>query len=142
MSIIELPALYIDDVVTIVSSERPLLINRNPGPDEGNVPLDSKIELEIVDVGIAGINRSATSVWVDDELAFEGNGAPEIKPAFNGVGAGVIQTSDTLRIVLAPVVPFESQAVVQVRVVSATMDGQSMDESYSFTVEDRTAPRR
>ena len=82
-----------------------------------------------------------TSVWVDDELAFEGNGAPEIKSAFNGAGAAVIQSSDTLRIVLAPIVPFQSQAIVQVRVVSATIDVQSMDEGYSFTIEDRTAPK-
>jgi phage tail-like protein len=139
--LIELPALYIDEVISVVSSTRPLLINRNPGPDEENVPLTSHIELEIVDSGTAGVRRSATRVWVNEMLAFEGGVAPEIKSAFNGSGSGASQTSDILRIVLVPIVPFESLAVIIVRVVSSTMDGHTLDETYSFTVEDRTAPR-
>ncbi|GMV43549.1 MAG: hypothetical protein AMXMBFR64_52650 [Myxococcales bacterium] len=56
--------------------------------------------------------------------------------------ACVVETADTLRVVLDPLVPFASQAVVEVLVVSATNGGaHALDQSYVFTAEDRTAPR-
>ncbi|MEZ4442334.1 MAG: phage tail protein [Polyangiaceae bacterium] len=53
-----------------------------------------------------------------------------------------MQTGDTLRVVLDPAVPFESQALVTVRVISATIGGaHTLDETYFFLVEDRTPPK-
>ncbi|ATB45938.1 phage tail protein [Corallococcus macrosporus] len=79
---------------------------------------------------------------MDDVLAFEGGASVEVAPAFAGPLAEVRQTADTLRVVLHPAVPLASQATVSVRVVSATAGGENLlDETYTFTVEDRTAPR-
>jgi phage tail-like protein len=75
-------------------------------------------------------------------LAFEGGALTEIAPAYAGPLAAVVQTSDTLRVVLHPVVPLTSLATVRVRVLAQAMGGgASLDEVYSFVVEDRTAPR-
>ena len=142
MPILELPGLYVDTVAAIVALPRPALVNRDPGPDETGVPIDSRIALEIVDTGLDGPDKNPTRVWVDGTLAFEGGASPELKPGFDGAQAAVIQTADTLRIVLHPLVPFSSEALVQVRVVSATVGGaHGLDETYSFRAEDRTAPR-
>lgn len=142
MPALELPALYVDNVAAIVAVSRPLLVNRDPGPDEAGVPIDARVALDIVDPGPDGVDRAATRIWIDAALAFEGGAAPEVKPGFDGPGATVVQTSDTLRVVLAPAVPFASQATVAVRVVSATAGGaHALDEIYSFEVEDRTAPK-
>ena len=139
---VSLPTLVADDVVLAVATARPLLINRDPGPDEADVPIDTALALELVDPGPDGIDRATTRVWVDGHLAFDGSATPEIAPAFAGPAAGVTQSSDTLRIVLAPVVPLASQAEVHVRVASAVAGGgPALDQTYSFTVEDRTAPR-
>ncbi|WP_226993977.1 Ig-like domain-containing protein [Myxococcus hansupus] len=89
-----------------------------------------------------GIARAATRVWVDEFLAFEGGADVEVQPAFAGPLAEVTQTGDTLRVVLHPAVPLDSQATVSVRVVSATAGGAHLlDDTYTFTMEDRTAPR-
>ncbi|MCP3104247.1 phage tail protein [Myxococcus sp. K15C18031901] len=142
MATVELPALYVDTVSLFAETRRPLLLNRAPGPEEADVPVDAALELELVDVGADGIARATTRVWVDDVLAFEGGASVEVAPAFAGPLAEVRQTADTLRVVLHPAVPLASQATVSVRVVSATAGGEHLlDETYTFTVEDRTAPR-
>ena len=55
MPAVELPALYVDNVAAIVAIERPVLVNRDPGPGETGVPLESAIALEVVDPGPDGI---------------------------------------------------------------------------------------
>ena len=141
MPSIELPALYINSVIALTGITRPSLINRDPGPDETEVPLDSTVALEIVDPGSAGVDRDQTHVWVDGVLAFEGGATEEIKTAFSGPREEVIETADTLRIVLDPQTAFSSQAQVQVHVVSATHDGEPLDQTYFFIAEDLTRPK-
>jgi phage tail-like protein len=142
MAAVELPGLYVDNVASIVAVERPLLVNRDPGPDEVGVPLDWPVALEVLDPGADGINRAATRVWVDGQLAFDGGAAPELQPGFDGPHADVVESADTLRIVLDPTTPFASLATVEVRVVSATVGGEhALDETYTFRAEDRTAPK-
>lgn len=142
MPAVELPGLYADNVAAIVAVERPLLVNRDPGPGETGVPLEWPIALDVLDPGSDGIDRAATRVWVDGELAFDGGGVPEHQPGFDGPRAAVLETADTLRVVLDPLVPFASEAIVEVRVVSATAGGaHALDETYTFRAEDRTAPR-
>ena len=96
----ELPALLVDAVASVAALDRPVLVNRDPGPDELAVPIDASVALELVDPGPDGIDRAATRVWVDGAPAFVGGGAPEVQPGFDGSDAGVVQTADTLRVVL------------------------------------------
>jgi phage tail-like protein len=139
---LELPALYVDTVAAQVAPERPILVNRDPGPGELGVPLEWSVALEVVDPGPDGIERSATRVFVDGSLAFEGGGVPEIKPGFDGPRAIIEEAPDTLRIVLDPLEPFSSEAVITVRVVSTTVGGgHTLDATYTFVAEDRTPPR-
>ena len=135
---IELPSLHVDDIVVVTAPTRLVLINRDPGPDEVSVPLDWTIGLEVVDIDTDGVDQVATQVWVNDVLAFDG----EVLSGYDGARAQVVQTADTLRIVLDPTVPFESLAIIEVRVVSQTNGGvHPLDQTYTFTAEDKTAPR-
>jgi len=135
---IELPSLQVDDVVAVIAPTRLVLINRDPGPDEAGVPLDWTIGLEVVDVGTDGVDLAATQVWINGALAFDGG----VLPRYDGARAQVVQTMDTLRIVLDPAAPFESQTTIEVRVVSQTTGGvHALDQTYTFTAEDKTAPR-
>ena len=142
MPAFELPALFVDDVAAVVASDLPVLVNRDPGPGEQGVPIDAHVALDLVDPGTDGIDRARTQVWVGGVLAFDGAAVPEIQLGFGGVGALVTVTADTLRIVLQPTSFFGSEALVEVRVVSETLGGaHAIDATYSFTAEDRTAPR-
>ena len=142
MALLELPGLVVDNVAAVIAAARLLLVNRDPGPAEDGVPIDSAVALELVDTGADGVARGATRVWLGGVLAFEGGAVPELKPGFDGPRAGVVETADTLRVVLDPTAPFDSQEVVAVRVSSATVGGgELLSESYTFTAEDRTAPK-
>jgi phage tail-like protein len=138
MATLELPRLQIDSVALTASTGRPLLINRDPAPDEVGAPIDSLVSLELVDSGPDGVDRAGTRVWLDGVLAFDGNPTP----GFAGPLASVTQTADTLRIILQPAQWLASLSNVAVRVVTRTVGGvHALDEIYRFTVEDRTAPR-
>ena len=142
MSTLELPALYVDSVALVVSTPRLVVVNRDPSPGETDVPVDATLALELIDTGADGVNRASVHVWVDGVLAFDGGALPEIAPGFAGPLAEATQSADTLRVVLHPVVPMASLATVSVRVAGQTVGGAaSVDEVYSFVVEDRTAPR-
>lgn len=142
MSELELSALYVSAVELSADDERLLLVNRDPGPGEIGVSIDAALALELVDSDAADIDRGTVRVWVDDELAFDGRATPEVTPAFAGPLVDVVSSSDTLRIVLHPVMPFASEALVTVRVVARTLDdAASIDAVYAFAIEDRTAPR-
>ena len=78
MANLELPGLYVDTVAAQLAGDRPILINRDPGPGEMGVPLEWFIALDIVDPGPDGIDRAVTRILVDGVLAFEGGGAPEL----------------------------------------------------------------
>jgi phage tail-like protein len=142
MAEIELPTLSIDAIAAIVASSRPILANRDPAPGEKAVPLRTAVALEVIDPGVDGVDRTATKIWVDGVLAFDGAQAPPVSPAFAGARASVVETVDTLWIVLDPALPFASQAHVTVRVLSGTKGGAAaLDETYGFEIEDRTAPK-
>jgi len=142
MSAVELPALCIDGVVLFAAAARLVVVNRDPSPGETGVPIDATFALELVDTGADGVDRSSVRIWVDGVLAFEGGGSPEVAPAYAGTLTGVAHTADTLRVVLHPIGSLASLATVSVRVTGQTSGGgASADETYSFVVEDRTAPR-
>ena len=135
MTTLELPRVQVESVTLITSVARPLLINRDPSPGEVGVPIDSPLALELVDPGAVGIDTSATRIWADGVLAFDGAPVPPF-------AAVVAQSPDSLRVVVTPPAPLVSLARVTVRVASRSIGGgQSLDETYSFTAEDRVAPR-
>jgi len=142
MAMLELPTLRVQGVFANALATRLVIINRDPAPGEDGVPLGSTIGLELADTRTGGIDRSATKVWIDGEAAFQGGLSPEFAPLYAGPRASVSQSPDALRIVLDPLVPLASQATLLVRVVSRTVGHTAaIDETYTFTVEDRTAPR-
>ena len=123
MSVVELPALYVDNVALVEGGLRLVLLNRQPCPGEAGVPIDATLALELLDTGFDGVDAYATRVWVDGALAFDGSAPNPVTPGFSGGFSGVTQSADTLRITLRPVVPLESLRAVTVRVVSRTVDG-------------------
>ncbi len=131
-----LPALYVDSVRSPVEAARPLLINRDPGPDEVGAPRRPEICIEVIDTALEppGIGPGATVVWVNDVMAWAFS---LIQPGFSGYS-----TTDgaSQRVCVRPDVAFASETLVTVRVFAKTIDNAELDQSYTFTVEDFTAP--
>jgi phage tail-like protein len=141
MTTLELPALLVHTVSAVTSAERLVVINRDPEPAETGVPLDTTIELGLVALGSTGLASDETLVFVNGNLAFTAMRSNGFSSEFRGRLSTAGYRSGVFHIVLHPVVPFASLATVTVRVVGQTTDGALLDTSYSFTVEDRTAPR-
>lgn len=135
---VELPGVYLDS--TILDTAPGLaIVNRDPAPGETAVPADRVVRLDVIDgPGTGTINTAGTRVWIGGVLAFDGGtfetgfDGPESSQAALSGGAG-------LRLVIDPTGIFGSTEVISVRVVSSSSNG-TIDETYTFTAEDTTAP--
>src|SRR3970282_891515 len=57
MSTIELPALYVDSVALVAATPRLVLVNRDPSPGEGGVPIGATLGLALREPGPGGRAR-------------------------------------------------------------------------------------
>lgn len=140
---VELPGLWLDAVVLDSSPAALVVASRSPQPDDTDVLKSTNVELLLVVTTTTGatISLASTKVYIDGVLAFDGG---TFQTGFDGAGSlheVVPGPTHMRRVVIDPTTDFLSEAVVSVRVVSATSTGATLDETYSFTVEDLTAPR-
>ncbi len=138
----ELPGVYLDAMVLDSAPAALVVTSRRPEPLEEAVPKGTNIELLLVST-TAGptISVPSTQVYVGGVLAFS---AGVFQAGFDGPGSvagAVTGPSAMYRIVIDPTTDFVSEAVVDVRVVSLTSIGGALDATYSFTIQDLTAPR-
>lgn len=138
---LELPAVYVDSILADSSANRPVLVNRSPEPGETGVPRASHLSVDIVDAGFATSAATGALVYVNGILAWTGSG---FAPGWDGPSssADVVDGGHTVRITIDPANDFASLETVTVRVVYvASGDGAQLDTSYSFRIEDATAPQ-
>lgn len=138
--LLELPGAYVDAIVLdTVTLGRPALMNRDPEPNETNVPLGVSVQFDLTDIGPDGIDLAATLVYINGTLAFNGG---TFLAGFTGPGSSSSNPQpDTLRVVVDPTTPFQTEALVTVRVVSNVVGGGfAFDSTYTFTIEDVSPP--
>jgi len=150
---VPLGALYVDLVSQETSSTFAGLINRDPEPDspfvgERGAPRDTPIRLTIVAFGdgeiansqvYASVNGGA-EVLVFDQFALVPFDAAYSSSEFTlsfSPGSSVV---DEHIFKLVRATQFNSQDVVTVRVVAELVSSDVLNTSYSFTIEDLTAP--
>lgn len=136
---LEIPAFYLDSILMDDAAAVIELANRVPVPGETQVDKDHKIYFDLFETGSSDIDLNATQVYVDGVLAYDG----ALGGAQNGFNV-VVTAPDTSqhRFVITPPYEYDSLRVVPVRVVSANVSATfALDTTYSFTAEDRTAPR-
>jgi phage tail-like protein len=148
---VELPGLYFDSVLMDTQIVRPTPINRVPDNGDTRVPVNASIFLEINDPSalrdlIVG-SISGTKVYVNGVLAYDQDGGG-FQTGFTGPDSAVTLYSipldgrRTLRLNIDPTTNFINSSVVTVRIVAnayATFSSPP-EFTYSFTVEDLTAP--
>lgn len=141
----ELPGVWLDQLTLDASTaQRIRVLNRDPEPDERAVPPLPTIVLYLTDIGTAplinGLSAAQTRIYVDGVLAVDA--VLGFQPGWDGPGSSVVPVGAGAVITLAKVGgPYESEHVVNVRVLSGTSDGlATLDTTYSFTVDDTAAP--
>jgi len=150
--LVPLGALYIDLVVQETSTTTLQLIDRDPEPDspleeELGAPLSTSIRLTIAAMGSAAVTAASIYVRVNggaEVLAFS-SGPPTFHATYAGssfaeqmsLGSTVV---DEYVFELVRATAFASQDVVDVRVEASADTGATLNEAYTFQIEDLTAP--
>lgn len=140
---VEVPAVYLDALETFASAgPRVQLVNLTPDRSETQVPRASIVELHLLDAAnpTTGFTLAATQVYINGQLAYD---AGAFQAGWQGASSAAahIAGNSLLRIRLHKESAFGSAEVVSVRVVSTTATNPvDIDETYSFTTADETAP--
>jgi phage tail-like protein len=138
--VVELPTILVDAVTLVTASTTPVLINRDPEPNETGITAATNISVDIVDIGSAGVDLSTVQIYVEGTLAFS---AGTFQTGFDGAGSThSAPDAYTRRIVIDPTSNFVSSQEVSVRVVASTnAPVTSIDETYVFTCADTIGPQ-
>lgn len=141
MSVVELPAVYLDAIVMDAASSGLVLLNRDPDDGETGALVNSGVAVDIADLTGIGIDLALTDVYIEGVLAYDG-ATDAFQAGFDGAGsARSAPDADTTRITIDPTSPFASLQAVDVRVVANTIGAANpLDTTYSFTVQDLTPP--
>ncbi len=134
-----LPTLVVEEVSAARRTARWVIANRDPAPGAVGVSRWSTVSLEVFDLQNQPAASGTLRITLGGVDAYDGSRTPAIAPGFDGPRARVEFDTDTLRITLDPLQPFGSQALVEVRAFIGT-DADAVEESWSFQVEDFTAP--
>jgi hypothetical protein len=144
------PAFYVDELYIATTTDSLGLLNCIPQDGETGVPCTDCVRLHIVSFTVNALNATA-QVWLTRsstglrELAYS-QAAGGFQAGYAGVRSlATVQASpdsgvnDELLLVIDPEVSLVSLETVLVEVAATTAVG-ALNQSYSFTVEDLTAP--
>jgi len=135
---LEIPAFYLDEIILDEATDALIIANRTPRPDATDVPQDETISFDLMDTA-SEPDPAETQVYVDGVLAYDGT-AGGAQPGYSV--AVTVPYAGTVRFQIQAPYLFESLRVVPIRVVSQNLSAaHTLDETWSFTVEDLTAPR-
>jgi phage tail-like protein len=137
----ELPGVYLDSV-RLETAVDLILVNRNPEPNEVQVPFNYGINFELYDLGGVGPDQALLQVEVEG-IPVVVNGVVQAPwtGSISSISSPGAMTPDGLAVAINPADPWASLQVVSVRVqATRTGGGATLDETYSFTIEDLTPP--
>lgn len=149
---VELPGIYIDDIQAQQGLGAGLaLTGRTPEPGQDDVSVNTPIVVQISATlasppAVAGEtpDETNTDIYVNNELAVDGG---TIQTGWDGAGSGLTLSTGLVReFTLVKTTPFDSTVQggdpVEVRVVSQSVSTvQTIDETYTFTLEDLAVPQ-
>ncbi len=142
---IELPGAYLDALVLDEDSTGIVFADRMPGPGDTGFPAApgsySGIIFWLYDIdggAVVGGAGESVQIYFNDVLVYN-NGY--ISNPYIATVSPASYLGDSLgRYAVTPGATFTSEQVLTLRVVALSSAGASFDQSYSFTVEDLTAP--
>ena len=137
---LSIPTVYLDAVVDEVAAA-PFVANRFPGVGQTGVDPATRIQFDIVSPSVGDVDTGNTRVVVAGVVAYDGT-LGGWQPGWSGTitlptGFGYVR-----RFSILPPASFESLEVVTVSVTSREDSTfVPVSSSWSFTIEDFTAPR-
>lgn len=143
---VKIPGFIVDALELDAAAADIELINRAPFPDEIEVRQDGNIAVDIAAPDGSTITGTSVEIYLSidgaaEVLAYDGS-AGGFQAGYAGTESATSSPdASTLRVVIDSTLgPWPSLAVITVRVVASSTAPASINESYSFTIEDRTPP--
>ena len=140
---VELPGVYVDNLVFDEVSAALMLVNQVPEKGSTQNQADTSISFDIFDTSGAAIDLSTLVVTVDGVVAHAGG---VFSTGWDGPGSMVTDNGTVVQVTIDPTTNFDSEATVVVNVkVSDFPTGLngiplSLNETYAFKIEDITKP--
>lgn len=118
----------------------PYLSSQDPAPSQTGV-LRDKIITFVVNDDDLGVRLNLTRIYVEGNLAYDGASGSFLAP-YDGGGSGISGTPAAYTFAIQKTADWGSYANVPIRVVASDLSPipNYLDETYSFTAEDYTAP--
>lgn len=139
--VLEIPAVYIDDLQPILSSDPFTMTMQRPESGHTNVALDAEVTFCLTICQVSEVfDLSTLNVWVNEVPAIVDG---SFVAPFDGPNSAIVDLANYhsfLTITLDPTVPFASQSTNTVLVHIIGDAGSKYAKSWSFVTEDTTAP--
>lgn len=136
---LELPGIFLDGLVTETPSSVLVFLNRDPEPDESNVPIGTAISIDIADLGASPILGSSVLVQINGVTAYNG-GAGGFQAGYTVGSSTSNPDANTLRLIIQPATPFGSLQIVSVHAEASTVAGDVLRQTWQFLTQDLTPP--
>ncbi len=142
--VLELPAVYLDNVVMDAAAFGVVLINRNPTDAEIGVLVNANIALDIASLTGNAVDTANTVVTISINAAtpvtmFDG-GSGGFQSGFDGPESATSNPdTNTLRIVTDPTTPFSSLDTIEIAVSTQDVGATAtLSTDYDYTIQDIT----
>lgn len=116
----------------------PVLSNQDPAPSATGQDKNKNIEFDLTDA-ISGVDLDTVRIYVEGNLAYRGD-TDLFQSPYDGVDSDRTAISQGHSFVIHKAASWASSASISVRVVADDIAGNSLDTTYSFTVEDYVDP--
>lgn len=150
MPLVPLGAFYLDDFTLDATAAAILLLNRSPEPGDVDVPPATEIQFVVASTSTGVALVASTQVYVSiaggpSTLVFDQTAAPQLHAAWSTSTFTAVQSPGSAVVnehwfTLRRATPFGSLEKISVRVLASTASAQ-LDEAYTFTIQDLTAPQ-
>ena len=145
---LELPVWYIDDVElddlgSGAGAAYFEILNRNPEPNQIGIRCGSDLVFQLM------TEAADAPISTNIEVRITVGAAPEVtailaglfQPGFNGPRSAITSPdADTMNVLIDTTTILPSGTLVSMRVIATSQNAQGIDETYTFTSEDKSAP--
>lgn len=116
----------------------PVVSNRIPDIDDTGVAVGTNIQFDLTDLD-PGLDMATVEIYIESTLAYRGDTDTFIAP-YGGAGSTKSSISNGWQFLFNPASDFPSWELVSVQVIADDLNGNHLDTTYTFRIEDTNAP--
>lgn len=116
----------------------PVVTNQSPAPSDTGVAVGTNIQFDLTDLD-PGLDLTTVEIYIESTLSYRGDTDSFIGP-YGGAGSTKSGISNGFQFLFNPTSDFPSWELVSVQVIADDLNGNHLDTTYTFRIEDVNAP--